>query len=145
MALFNVFEHSTGDPSRAVFVKEGYAFAALIFTVLWALWHRMWVVSAILFTILALLNIAAGQWGLQPVVAGLLESAVGLIFGFEARRLWVMSLERGGYRNMGIVEGSNREAAELGYFSRGQRVEDRIASTTRHPGAHDTLGLFGTA
>ena len=145
MALFNVFEHPTGDPSRAVFVKEGYAFAALIFTVLWALWHRLWVVAAILFVILTALNLAAGQWGLQPAVAGLLETAVGLIFGFEARRLWAMSLERSGYRNMGLVEGSNREAAELAYFQEKPRVKESIAATHRHPVAHDTLGLFGTS
>jgi hypothetical protein len=145
MALFTVFEHPSGDPNRTIFVKEGFSFAALIFTVLWALWHRMWVVAAILFVLLTVLNLSAGQWGLDPKLAGLLETAVGIIFGFEARRLWAMSLERAGYRNMGIVEGSNREAAELGYFNGRPRVENSIHSTPRHPLAHDTLGLFGTS
>lgn len=145
MALFTVFEHPNGDPNRTVFVKEGFSIAALIFTVLWALWHRMWVVAAILFVILTVLNLSVAQGGLDPTLAGVFETAVGILFGFEARRLRAMSLERAEFRNMGIVEGSNREAAELGYFNAKPRVEDRIASTPRHPVAHDTLGLFGTS
>ena len=45
-----------------------------------------------------------GQMGVPSAVVGLLDLGFGLIFGFEARRLQVYSLEKGGYRTVGFVE-----------------------------------------
>ena len=33
-----------------MFVPEGFAWAGFIFTFIWALWHRLWVVAALLFS-----------------------------------------------------------------------------------------------
>lgn len=143
MALFTVLEPPHGEIDKVTFVKEGFAPAALIFTVLWALFHRMWVVAAILFVVLVAISLSVSMLNLDAAIASLLEIAVGLIFGFEARRLWTMSLERAGYRRAGLIEASNQEAAELAYFAnRAHRVQAMTAPKLRAH-AEDTLGLFG--
>ena len=143
MSLFNILEAPNGNPDRVATVKEGFSVGALVFTVFWALWQRMWVVSAVLFALFAAVAIAVSAQVLDPVVASVLEAAIALIFGFEARRLHMVSLERAGYRAAGLIEASNREAAELEYFMGRQRQPARVPHPILPPASHDTLGLFG--
>lgn len=144
MAVFAVFEHPDNSVDRTVFVKEGFSAAALIFTVLWALWHRMWIVSAILIAAFGVLYGLAPSIGVNEINIGLLDMLVSLLFGFEARNLWGRSLRRAGYTEAGLVTASSQEEAELKYaFQRLATSKQAIpAPRLRHETA-DTLGLFG--
>lgn len=144
MALFTVLEPPHGEIDKVTFVKEGFAPGALVFTALWAIWHRMWVVAAILFALLVAISLSVSLGGLDPAMASLFEIAVGVIFGFEARRLWIMSLERSGYRQTGLIEASNQEAAELAYFAKRPRLGQVVTKPKLRSHGEDTLGLFGT-
>lgn len=146
MALFTVLEPPKGEIDKVTFIREGFAPLALVFTLFWALWHRLWVVAAILLAILVAISLSVTLLGLNPAVASLLELATGFIFGFEARRLRIMSLERAGYRQAGLIEASTREAAELDYFAaRPRRAKAPAAPAPKlRADAEDTLGLFGT-
>ena len=143
MALFNILEAPDGNPDRVAAVKEGFSAGALVFTLFWALWQRMWVVAAILFALFAVIAIAVNAQVLDSVVASVLEAAIALIFGFEARKLHMLSLERAGYRAKGLIEASNREAAELEYFMGRHRQPAKVPPPILPPASHDTLGLFG--
>lgn len=144
MALFTILEPPHGEIDKVTFVKEGFAPAALVFTVLWALWHRMWVVAATLFAVLVAISLSVNFFDLDAMMASLLEIAISVIFGFEARKLWIMSLERSGYRQAGLIVASNREAAELAYFANRPRVAQSVNAPKLRGHAEDTLGLFGT-
>ncbi|WP_373502532.1 DUF2628 domain-containing protein [Aestuariivirga sp.] len=144
MALYTVLEAPDGRVDRVAFVKEGFSGAALVLTVIWALWNRMWIVAAIIFAILVALSVSVSAFGLNEASMAATEFGLALIFGFEARRLKVMSLERAGFRKAGLVEASSLEAAELDYFSqRRQAVQPAPVLTTYRPQPHDTLGIFG--
>jgi hypothetical protein len=60
--------------------------------------------------------------------------------------LRVMSLERAGYRNAGLIGAANYETAELRHF---MGKSSLAGPAERKPGpksdSHDTLGLFGTS
>ena len=140
MAVFAVFEHPDKSPDRTVFVREGFSAAALVFTVLWALWHRMWIVSAILIAAYGLTN----TLGMSEPVVALLELAVSLVFGFEARNLWAQSLRRAGYREAALIMASNHEEAELKFaFASRARGNQSFPVSRLQMQAPDTLGLFG--
>jgi hypothetical protein len=144
MALYTVLEAPDGRADRVSFVKEGFSGAAVVFTMFWALWNRMWFVAAMVFAIVVALNVSVSAFGLNEGISVALELGLALIFGFEARRLKVMSLERAGFRTAGLVEASSIEAAELEYFSRRPRaVQAAPVSMTYRPQPHDTLGIFG--
>ncbi|MFN4140638.1 DUF2628 domain-containing protein [Aestuariivirga sp.] len=143
MALFDVFEPPDGKLERVKFLPEGFSIGAFIFTVLWALWQRMWVVAALLFAGSAALTVPVSLGLLQPALGTLLQFTMALIFGFEARRLQALSLEKAGFRHSGLIEASRLEAAELAYFAK--RVPSSPAAPeARFRGApEDTLGIFG--
>lgn len=140
MGIFTVLEPPDGNPDRVAFVPDGFSWGALLFTVLWALWHRMWVVAALLFALTAALTVATNLEMLGGGLAALLNAGIGLIFAFEARGLEVKSLERAGFRPAGLIEASNAEAAELTYFAGRTPVSRHSPLRAR---SDDTLGLFG--
>lgn len=107
------------DPvENAVAVKEGFCWPAALFSVFWALWHRMWGVALALAALLA----AAGGFGALAGMGGATGAAVSagvciLIGGFanDVRR-W--SLGRRGYGERGIILADGAEAAVLRYMAR---------------------------
>lgn len=143
MAVFTVLEPLNGKDDDVVFVKEGFAFWALVFTVFWALWHRMWVVAAILFALFLVSNLAVSLGGVDAMLAGWAGFAISLLFGFEARKLRGLTLERAGYRNAGLIEASGPQAAELEYFAQRNPAPDQQARTPSRPYTDDMLNLFG--
>lgn len=143
MTLYTVLEPRDGKPERVALVPEGFSWSALAFTVLWALWHRMWVAAALLFALTSAFTVLVNLEMLAPGLASLLQFGIALIFGFEARGLQVMSLERAGFRRSGLIQASNAEAAELAYFAGRAPFSTEPASKRRGAAADDTLGLFG--
>lgn len=146
MAIFTALEPPDANPDRVVLVREGFAFAAFAFTVLWALWHRMWVVAALLFAAYAALGLA-GQWfQWHWAIASAAEFGLALLFGLEASDLRIRALRRAGFQRAGLVQATNGEAAELDYFA-GRRVIRPAAPVPDyrpHRAHEDTLGLFGS-
>lgn len=143
MKLFTVLEPPDGKPERVAFIREGFAWAALAFTVFWALWHRMWMVAALLFAISSTLTIATNIELLGPGLAAILHFAVALLFAFEARDLQVKSLERVGFRRAGLIQASTKESAELAYFASRAPLGPELAPSRIRAAHDDTLGIFG--
>lgn len=143
MTIFTVLEPPDGKPDRVAFVPEGFAWGALIFTFIWALWHRLWVVAAVLFAVFAGLSAAVELQLLGPGLASLLQLGVALIAGFEGRQLQQSSLERAGFRRAGLVQASSLEAAELDYFKARPSPRTAYPPTRNLVAPEDTLGIFG--
>lgn len=140
MATFTVLEPPDGNVEKVAFVPEGFSWQALLFTVMWALWHRMWIVAALLFASSAALTVATNVELLGSGFATLLQFGISLLFGFEARSLQVTSLERFGYRRSGLIQASDRNAAELAYFA--GRAPSSVKTGSLRPNV-DVLGMFG--
>lgn len=143
MATFTVLESPDGDVEKVAFVREGFCWQAVLFTVLWALWQRLWLVAALLFALSTAVSVAANLDLLGAGFAALLQFGISLLFGFEARNLQVISLERAGYRRSGLIVASHQDAAELAYFA--ERAPTLgIQGAARTNAAHaDMLGIFG--
>lgn len=142
MALYTVLEPPDGKPDRVAFIPEGFAWGAYLFTFLWALWHRLWIVAALAFTVFVGLNIAIGLEILSPVVGSLAQFGLSLLFGLEARRLQESSFMRAGFRRAGLIEASRLEAAELAYFAQRAPAPPPPVQTRFRPATEDTLGIF---
>ncbi len=92
MKIFSIHHRST-DPAIILsegletrFVKEGISWAALFFSPLWLVFHRMWLVLFGAFLLYAAALVAASATGLNPattlsllVVAGLRPVALASI------------------------------------------------------------------
>lgn len=148
MAIYRVFQHPGQAASTAVFVKEGFSGAAMIFSLFWALWNRLWIVAAVLFAIIAGYGLLAGVFRFGEEIAAIANLAFGLMLGWEAENLRSWSLLRAGFRETGIVQGKDIDEAELKFFmdQPAQFVSPETAALKYRPAPQpDTLGLFGNA
>lgn len=106
------------DAARAgalVYVPEKTSWVALLVPFLWAPWHRMgWV---FLGWIAATLAIRAVAGFVDPTLAGILSLAFVIWFALAAADLRRWSLERRGFRLVGVVEARDPIEAEARFLS----------------------------
>jgi uncharacterized protein DUF2628 len=124
MRVFTVhMRRPTLDPMRdVVLVKEGFSWPAFAFSVLWALWCRLWLIALGLFAVEVVANaaiavIAADTWTRLALSLGLMVM-VGLV-GNDLKR-W--TLFRRGYLQMGVVTGADMDAAEQRFWDQRPRL-----------------------
>ena len=106
----------------AVFVREGFSWGAFVFSLAWALWHRLWVAALLIAGALAALALAEEFLGLGLVLAHAASLGLGVWIGFEANDWRREALKRRGYAEAGIVAATSLAEAEHRFF-------------TRHPGS----------
>ena len=164
MTVYSVYEPPTQAPDtaeraeRLAFVKEGFSWIAFLVPLLWLLLYRMWVEFILLALVYVALQLAFGTSDQAQALIGWASLAIGVLFGFEANDLRVASLERRGYRLVGVTSGRGRTDAERSFFSgwltqqaRGAREPERTHEP-RHeadPGpprprgeGEEVIGLF---
>jgi hypothetical protein len=119
MKIYAVYiRPEAGAQQKPVFIKEGFNFAALVFTAFWALYQRLWV---------PMLLMAAFEVGLGAMVhtkilslpsIGALNLGYHVIVGMQAND-WVQSrLRRRGYVLADIAAADSLLRAEQRYFER---------------------------
>ncbi|MCB1378698.1 MAG: DUF2628 domain-containing protein [Alphaproteobacteria bacterium] len=146
MATYSIFCREGGSPDSVVFVKEGFSVPAMVFTVLWALWHKMWIAAAVMLVVMALV---AGLFSIlapDDQMIAVVNLAAGLVLGFEAHRLRCWSLTLSGYRQADLIQAQNIDEAEWKYFLHIARQRALVVHTSRKLPATDdleALGLFG--
>jgi hypothetical protein len=141
------------DPERFVFVRDGFNFWAFLLAPLWMLWHRLWLVLLIYVVVTVGIQNAMLYAGVG--VAGSASAALLIAFlvGAEASTLRRFTLDRRGYRQVGVVGGSNAEAAERRFFDTWANAGPGKSSTPsasppappvphRMPQAPGIVGLF---
>ncbi|WP_346911980.1 DUF2628 domain-containing protein [uncultured Roseibium sp.] len=129
---------------RLVFIADRFSWFAFGFSVIYLLWHRMWLVLLGYLVVATALELAAAMIGdAAPAVATL---AISLLFAFEANGLRRWTLERKGWRMIAVACGADVEEAELRFF-RGLEDEAPKAPETPappHPTAHPIIPRIGT-
>ena len=104
------------DPQRFVFVRDGFSLWAFLTTVLWMLWHRMWLVLLIYIAVVAGGETAMYYAGVPDFVLGIVGLLTSLLLGIEAGTLRRFTLASRGWKNIGIVSGDDQEDAERRFF-----------------------------
>jgi Protein of unknown function (DUF2628) len=122
MSVYTVHEPSlraaeaSPDPERFVFVRDGFHFWAFLLTPLWMLWHRLWLVLLIYIVVTVGIQNAMYYAGVGAAGGALAMLLIAILVGVEASTLRRFTLARRGWRQVGIVGGSNAEAAERRFF-----------------------------
>ena len=118
MTTYTVYmppEGSHDNPEEEfLLVPDSKATWALIFPPFWLVWHRLWLpLMVYLVLITAILMIAL--WS-PSVAVSYLSILPGLYLLLEGYQLVRRNLENKGWQFAGIVEGENREEAEIRYL-----------------------------
>jgi Protein of unknown function (DUF2628) len=124
---------------RAVFVRDGWNWAAFAFGPFWLLWHRHWVMGVLTLLGFAALITGLNMLRLPESANGAATTLLSLLWGLEGASLRRLALARAGYAEEGLVVGSNIDALEQRYFAETGEIA-AAPSPSRPPDA--ALGLW---
>ena len=118
------------DPRRrapdneAVLVKEGFCWPAALFTVLWALWHRLWLAAALMVAVGIGLGLGMDYAGLSPVAVGAVQAGYVLLIGFSANDWRRRKLARQGLTLVDVAAADGLLGAERRFFETRYKMAD---------------------
>jgi hypothetical protein len=113
---------SASADREAVFIREGFSWGAFFFSILWALYHRLWLGALVILALSAAVSLGTDLLAVDPLTDAALGLAVSLIIGWEANDWWRRSLERRGYQNAALIAAGSRLEAERRFFSRSAEI-----------------------
>jgi len=109
---------STAADREAVVLREGFSWGAFVFSVAWALWHRLWFWALIVLGLSALIAVAGELAGLDPVTDGAIGLGLALLVGWQANDWRRRALEKRGFVTAGVVAASSLIEAERRFFAK---------------------------
>ena len=137
MTVYMVFEppRRGDDPvrhaERIVFVRDRFCWGAFLFTPIWMLWRRLWLVLIGYIIVMAAIMVGLTWLGAGPDARFWAVALISLLIGFEAATLRRWTLLRRGWRELSTVIGDDREAAERRFFDAYAWVEvDRAMNSS---------------
>ncbi len=105
------------DPARFAFVRDGFYWWAFLLTPLWMLWRRMLLVFVLYLVVSIGIETALRIYAASTGVISLVAALISLLVGLEAGSLQRFTLQRRGWKNVGVVSGSDLEDAEQRFFA----------------------------
>jgi hypothetical protein len=101
---------------KAVFVKEGFSFFGFLFTGLWLLSKRLWLMTAIYAGVVVLTTAAFTLLELPRPALGFITALFGLLIGLEGHEWQRRKYEKLGWVHAGTVSGPSLEECERRFF-----------------------------
>ena len=122
MHIYTIHEHVDTPPGErdphAVFVREGFSLFALIFSILWFLFHRMWREAILIAMVIAMIFLVVQGGDIVDFTGTALRGVFGLAVALFAHDMQRAALARKGFREVGVASGGNAEEAALEYMLR---------------------------
>jgi hypothetical protein len=103
---------------KPILVSDGFSWKALVFGVLWTLYHRLWTVSIVLAAVAVLFILASEHKWLDATSLFILQAAFNFYIGFSASDWYRDSLAARGYITYDIVVSDSDMRAQQRYFER---------------------------
>ncbi|HTI87881.1 MAG TPA: DUF2628 domain-containing protein [Alphaproteobacteria bacterium] len=107
---------ATRHQADPVLVKEGFSWPAFFFGPLWALAHRMWLVTVALVALDLIISVVLDAARIPPVTQAVISLAVAVLIGAHGNDWRRRSLDRRGFRDAGVVAGRNIDEALARYL-----------------------------
>jgi len=135
MTIYSVYLPPEHDGEKAAeefqLLRDAKAPLALIFPPFWLAWHRLWLELLIYATVATGIGLLAVWQPLPPVFY--LSAIPGFYLLLEGNELVRRKLERGGWRFAGVVDGQNRDEAEIRFLVENEKL-------LSNGGRRETLG-----
>ncbi|GAB4357659.1 MAG: DUF2628 domain-containing protein [Oricola sp.] len=118
MASYVVLERSpvAGERPETAFVRDGFSVLALVFPLVWLVWHRLWFAAVMLLFVSAAIGMAGEYLAPGPALA-LAGLAVSLYVALEGPSWRMARYRRAGFVDAGTVIARNLDDAEIRWFS----------------------------
>ena len=112
---------SNADPAttdKITFVRDGFHFWAVVFSVIWLAWHRLWLALLGWILLVVAVDVGLARLGLGRGTILMVDVVLALLLGFEAASLNRWTLSRRKWRQLDIVVADDEETAERRFFDR---------------------------
>jgi hypothetical protein len=122
MAVYTVHQpplrkgENTPDPTRFAFVRDGFYFWAFVFSLLWMLRHRLWLVAALFVLLTIVIEIGLRHAGVTSGWRTFVFVAIAFLVGLEGATLRRWTLKLRGYTDVGVVAADDEDEAERRFF-----------------------------
>ncbi|WP_187968971.1 DUF2628 domain-containing protein [Aquibium microcysteis] len=155
MSIYVVMEPPPrrGSDAVEVYVRDGFHWLGFLLPLVWLLWNRLWLETAVLLALMLGLGALAETSGSAEMVVGGLTVLLSIYVGLEGSALRVWALRRRGYREWGVVDAENRADAEVRHLAaRSDEAPDAQrplppiregSAPAQAAGNEPELGLFG--
>tara|TARA_A100001388_G_C28530787_1_gene385480 strand:- start:54 stop:386 length:333 start_codon:yes stop_codon:yes gene_type:complete len=97
-------------------IKEGFCWPAFLFSLIWALWHRLWIVTLGLVAANLVISVLLFQIGTNEAVTIVVSFSIALMLGFMGNDFRRSKLKKYGYTERGLVLDRTAEAAVRQYL-----------------------------
>ncbi len=101
---------------ETVFVKDGFAWGAFVFTLIWALWHRLWLAALVILVGSLAVGVVSDGLNMPPGFDAAIGLAWAALIGFEGNDWRRRALERRGFVEVAVVSGISLADAERRFF-----------------------------
>ena len=101
---------------NTIFIPEGFSWKAFVFNVLWLLYHRVWLASFFVATMLIVFSLAEKQGLLDTQKIAIIQLGFLVIVGYHANDWRRASLRRKGYTISDVVASDSNFRARQRYF-----------------------------
>ncbi len=108
-------DNGGSNEDKTVFIRDGFAFLALLLPFVWLLFHKLWFEAAMVLAAGVAFS-AVGSYTGHDGAAGLIGLLVSLLVGLEANHWRAAALERRGFELAGVVDADNASDAETIWF-----------------------------
>jgi hypothetical protein len=137
-------------PDQFVFVRDGFYFWAFVLSILWLVWHRLWLALLGYLALTLAVEIALWSFGASAGTRFVVMGLIALLLGLEAGSLRRWKLSRRKWRQIDVVVADSEEAAERRFFDRWHAAAPRDGAhgaAALHPLPHASLaqgaGIIG--
>jgi hypothetical protein len=103
---------------KFTFVRDGFHFWAAALSILWLVWHRLWLALLGWIVVTVAVEIGLVQLGAGRGAILLADVLIAILMGFEAASLQRWTLSRRKWRQLDIVVADDEESAERRFFDR---------------------------
>ncbi len=112
----NAVENCIERATKLVFIRDRFSLIAALFPPIWMIVNRLWLVLLGYLVATGAIGAAAGFANLAPNWMLLISVAIHLWIGFEAASLRRWTLERRGWRMVGVASGGSLQDCERRFF-----------------------------
>ncbi len=116
MKIYSVYTSDT-EGQEPVLIPQERSYIAGIFNVLWALYHRMWIVAGSTVIVNVIISVLVNSIN-SISFAYIAESSVILVYLLFASELREFSVKRQGYKLSDIIAASDVSEAEMKFYNR---------------------------
>ncbi|ETO91018.1 MAG: hypothetical protein P857_93 [Candidatus Xenolissoclinum pacificiensis L6] len=117
MKTYYIFSKDSMDVDDLYCLQDGFSCSAFFFTVIWSLYHKLWLVSSVIFVFLGVLSYLVSKSLVITEVLVLSKIAIVFFYGLNGSYLIERKLIRQGFSLVGIVRATEKFYAMEKYYN----------------------------